>query len=91
MALTGCQPPAGSGGGAGTSPGSVASGKVGHVFVINLENKGNESVWGSGSVAPYLSQTLRGQGVLLTQYYAIAHLSLPNYLAQISGQGPNDA
>ncbi len=77
--------------GTGSSTGAAASGKVGHVFVINLENKGYESVWGSGSVAPYLSQTLRGQGVLLTQYYAIAHLSLPNYLAQISGQGPNDA
>ncbi|HEY8295576.1 MAG TPA: hypothetical protein VIG41_09585, partial [Micrococcaceae bacterium] len=53
----------------GTSPGpstaAAASGKVGHVFVINLENQGYESVWGSGSVAPYLSRTLRGQGVLL--------------------------
>jgi len=74
---------------AGTT--NAATGKVGHVFIINLENKGYETTWGSGSQAPYLSQTLRSQGVLLTQYYAIAHLSAPNYLAQISGQGSNAA
>ncbi|NYJ04996.1 alkaline phosphatase family protein [Petropleomorpha daqingensis] len=60
-----------------------------HVFVINLENKGFDETWGSGSAAPYLAQTLRAQGVLLTQYFGTAHNSLPNYLAQISGQAPN--
>jgi hypothetical protein len=60
-----------------------------HVFVINLENKGYDSAWGPGSAAPYLSSTLRKQGVLLNQYYGTAHNSLPNYIAQISGQGPN--
>ena len=60
-----------------------------HVFVVNLENKGFDETWGPGSAAPYLSQTLRAQGVLLTQYYGTAHNSLPNYVAQISGQGPN--
>ncbi|AXJ11705.1 phosphoesterase [Arthrobacter sp. PM3] len=59
------------------------------MFVINLENKGYNKVWGSGSDAPYLSRTLREQGVLLSQYYGIAHNSNPNYLAQISGQGSN--
>ncbi|MCU6481808.1 alkaline phosphatase family protein [Arthrobacter sp. A2-55] len=59
--------------------------------MINLENKSFEKVWGPGSQAPYLSQTLRSEGVLLTQYYAIAHLSAPNYLAQISGQASNPA
>lgn len=62
---------------------------IGHVFVINLENKGYDETWGPSSAAPYLSQTLRKQGVLLTQYYGTAHNSLPNYQAQISGQGPN--
>jgi hypothetical protein len=66
-----------------------AAGKPGHVFVINLENKGYDKVWGGGSEAPYLSQTLRGQGVLLAEYYGIAHHSNPNYLAQISGQASN--
>lgn len=60
-----------------------------HVFVINLENKGYDSTWGPGSPAPYLSTTLRSQGVLLNQYYGTAHNSQPNYVAQISGQGPN--
>jgi hypothetical protein len=61
----------------------------GHVFVINLENKGYDQVWGTNSPAPYLTRTLRQQGVLLSEYYGIAHHSLPNYLAQISGQPPN--
>jgi hypothetical protein len=60
-----------------------------HVFVVNLENKGYDTTWGPDSAAPYLSQTLRAQGVLLTQYYGTAHNSLPNYIGQISGQGPN--
>lgn len=58
--------------------------------MINLENKGYDKVWGAGSTAPYLSKILRAQGVLLTQYYGIAHNSNPNYLAQISGQASNE-
>ncbi|MGO4805153.1 alkaline phosphatase family protein [Arthrobacter sp. 2MCAF15] len=57
--------------------------------MINLENKGYNEVWGAGSKAPYLSETLRSQGVLLSDYYGIAHNSNPNYLAQISGQAAN--
>ncbi|MCU1564733.1 MAG: phosphoesterase [Arthrobacter sp.] len=87
--------------GTGTSgPGSASetrspdaarvSGKPGHVFVINLENKGYDKVWGPDSAASYLSKTLRAQGVLLSQYYGIAHNSNPDYLAQISGQGSNE-
>ena len=63
--------------------------RPGHVFVINLENKGYDETWGPTSAAPYLSQTLRAQGVLLSQYFGIGHNSLDNYIAQISGQGPN--
>jgi hypothetical protein len=44
------------------------------------------SPFGPGSKAPYLSQTLTGQGVLLTQYFGIGHASLDNYIAMISGQ-----
>jgi hypothetical protein len=66
-----------------------ASGKPGHVFVINLENKDYDEAWGAESAATYLSKTLRAQGVLLSQYYGIDHNSHPNYLAQISGQGSN--
>jgi hypothetical protein len=62
-----------------------------HVFVINIENKGYTETWGAKSLAPYLAQTLRAKGVLLNSYYGIAHNSLPNYLAQISGQAPSVA
>ncbi|SFT69662.1 alkaline phosphatase family protein [Arthrobacter sp. ov118] len=74
---------------AGGGAGGQAAAKPGHVFVINLENKGYNEVWGADSRATYLSQTLRSQGVLLSQYYGIAHNSNPNYLAQISGQASN--
>ena len=60
-----------------------------HVFVINLENKGYDETFGATSPAPYLSQTLRSQGVLLEQYYGIGHVSLDNYIAEVSGQGPS--
>ncbi len=62
---------------------------VGHVFVINLENKGYAKTFGTTSKAPYLAKTLRAKGNLLTHYYGTAHNSLGNYIAQISGQGPN--
>jgi phosphatidylinositol-3-phosphatase len=60
-----------------------------HVFVINIENKGYDETWGDGSAAPYLAGHLRHMGVLLNSYYGTAHESLPNYIAQISGQAPN--
>jgi len=75
------------------APGPTQSAKPGaglqHVFIINVENKGYDRVWGAKSDSPYLSQTLRSQGVLLRQYYSIAPSSLPNYIAQISGQAEN--
>ncbi|CAN5610600.1 alkaline phosphatase family protein [soil metagenome] len=60
-----------------------------HVFVINLENKGYDATWGPTSAAPYLATTLRAKGVLLNTYSGTAHNSQPNYIAQLSGQGPN--
>ena len=68
---------------------STAPPPVRHVFVVNLENKGYDETFGPSSPAPYLSKTLRARGQLLTQYYGTAHNSLPNYVAQVSGQGPN--
>jgi hypothetical protein len=76
-------------GSSSAAPSTHGAGTPGHVFIINLENKGYEKAWGAGSAAPYLSTTLRNQGVLLSQYYGIAHHSNPNYLAQISGQASN--
>ncbi len=60
-----------------------------HVFIIVLENEGFETTFGRNSPAPYLSHELAAKGLLLTQYYGIGHFSLDNYIAMISGQGPN--
>jgi hypothetical protein len=84
LALSGCQPGSAAGGQAG-----ARADRPGHVFVINLENQGFNAAWGADSDAPYLSKTLRSKGVLLSRYYAIAHHSAPNYIAQISGQASN--
>ncbi len=59
------------------------------MFVINLENKSYTATWGKTSAARYLNTTLLPQGKLLTQYYGIGHVSLDNYIAEISGQSPN--
>jgi phosphatidylinositol-3-phosphatase len=64
---------------------------VRHVFVVNIENKGFRTTWGAHSAAPYLAKTLRAKGRLLKQYYGTAHHSLGNYVAQVSGQGPDSA
>jgi hypothetical protein len=60
-----------------------------HVFVVNLENKSYAETFGPSSPAKYLVHTLVPRGELLDNYYGVAHNSLPNYIAQISGQGPN--
>jgi hypothetical protein len=72
-------------------PAMAAPPPIPHVFVIVLENKSFDATFGPGSPAPYLSQTLTQQGQLLRQYYAIGHASLDNYIAMVSGQGPNIA
>jgi hypothetical protein len=60
-----------------------------HVFIVVLENEGFETTFGKNSPAPYLSGELARKGLLLRQYYGIGHFSLDNYIAMISGQGPN--
>src|SRR5579864_8902527 len=62
-----------------------------HVFVLLLENQAYRVTFGSGSPAAYLARTLPARGALLTQYYAIGHASLGNYIALVSGQAPNTA
>src|SRR5262249_33478103 len=62
-----------------------------HVFVLLLENQAYGITFGSRSPAPYLPRTLPAHGALLTQYYAIGHASLGNYIALVSGQAPNSA
>ncbi|HKD46916.1 MAG TPA: alkaline phosphatase family protein [Rhizomicrobium sp.] len=61
---------------------------INHVFVIVLENQDYSSIYSPGTRAPYLGLELPKIGVLLTNYYAIGHNSLDNYVAMISGQPP---
>jgi hypothetical protein len=75
--------------GSGCGPAPKANPPVGHVFVVLLENKSYSETFGDSSKAHYLSGTLRRSGQLLSQYHAIGHLSLPNYIAIVSGQAPN--
>lgn len=60
-----------------------------HVFVIVLENEDADAVFGSGTKIPYLARTLTSKGRFLPNYYGVAHHSLPNYIAMVSGQPPN--
>ena len=61
-----------------------------HVFVLLLENQSYAVTFRPQSPARYLARTLPSRGALLTQYYAIGHASLGNYVALISGQAPNE-
>jgi hypothetical protein len=65
-------------------------GRIGHVFVIVLENEGFNTTFGTAAqqnpTTQYLAQTLPSQGVLLNQYYGTGHVSLDNYIAMMSGQ-----
>ena len=63
--------------------------KIGHIFVITLENEGYAATFANPSADPYLASTLPSEGALLTQYYGTGHESNDNYVSMISGQGPN--
>ena len=68
---------------------AVRPGGINRVLVIDLENKGFNETFGPTSPATYLNTVLRPQGQLVQNYYGIGHFSLPNYIAQVSGQSPN--
>jgi hypothetical protein len=67
---------------------ALAPGSINNVLVIELENESFSSTFGPGSPATYLNGTLVPQGELLPNYYAIGHVSLDNYIAEVSGQAP---
>ncbi len=62
--------------------------EIKHVFLIVLDGHGYEEAFGKESAAPYLSETLAGEGKLLPNYYAVAQGGLANEIALLSGQGP---
>jgi acid phosphatase len=66
-----------------TSGPAPASGPIQHVFVLWMENKGYSQVWNTSST-PYI--TSLGQAYTrATNFYAITHPSLPNYLTFFGG------
>ena len=70
-------------------------GAIDHVLVINLENESEDVTFGgcpadaAPSNANYLNCTLLKQGELIQNYYATSHVSLGNYIAEVSGQETN--
>lgn len=64
--------------------------KLDHAWIVVLENKGYERIFGSPE-APTLNDLI-ARGGLATQYHDVGHPSLPNYLALFSGstQGVTD-
>ena len=74
----------------GAARAALPSGAIQHILVIEFENEGYDATFGPGSTATYLNGTLRQEGELLQNYYAIGHNSLNNYIAQVSGQAPTE-
>jgi phosphatidylinositol-3-phosphatase len=58
------------------------------VFLIMLSDQGYDQTFGAPASDPYLATTLRKQGELLPNYYAVTQGPLANAIALISGQGP---
>src|SRR5262249_51904492 len=78
------------GGGGSSRPPPVPPRKVGHSFVIVLENKGYARTFTNDPVpSHYLGRELPQIGQLLTHYYGTGHASLDNYISMVSGQPPN--
>src|SRR3954453_3168494 len=65
---------------------------VAHVWLLNIENLSYDRTFGldqPGTPAPFMARDVPQQGARLTQFYAVGHNSLDNYIAQISGQAPD--
>jgi hypothetical protein len=67
---------------------ALPSGTINHIVVIDLENEAFGSTFGPTSPAVYLNGTLVPEGELIENYFATGHVSLDNYIAQVSGQAP---
>lgn len=69
----------------------LPAGEIEHIMVIDLENEDFSATFGPNSPAVYLNQTLLRQGQLVVNYFATSHVSLGNYVSQVSGQAPTPA
>jgi len=67
------------------------AGPIKHVFLISLASPGYDAAFGAASQMPYLSATLRPQGVLLTNYSLLSEASVANGVATLSGEKPTAA
>jgi hypothetical protein len=67
---------------------AVPEGAIEHVMVIDLENEDVGDTFGPNSPATYLNTVLLRAGQLIPNYFATSHVSLGNYLSQVSGQAP---
>jgi phosphatidylinositol-3-phosphatase len=54
-----------------------------HVWIVVMENTDYSDI--TSNNAPYIASTLIPQGVLMENYFAIGHPSLPNYIAMVGG------
>jgi acid phosphatase len=70
-------------GGRSGLPTATAVPRFGRVVVIVFENKSVGEVLGSGAAPTF--DRLAGRYATLTDYHGVAHPSLPNYLALVSG------
>ncbi len=74
---------------------AAPDGAIEHILVINLENESENVTFGGCPADPpqgnanYLNCTLLKQGELIQNYYATSHVSLGNYIAEVSGQETN--
>jgi len=67
----------------------LPDGAIRHVILIDLENESESVTFGPNSPATYLNGTLLPEGEFIKNYYATGHVSLDNYVSQVSGQAPN--
>jgi hypothetical protein len=56
-----------------------------HIVIVIEENKSHTQVVGNPVDAPYLNNTLKAGGAVLTDMFAITHPSQPNYIHLFSG------
>jgi hypothetical protein len=81
LALVAVHPPAGQGSAQRSAPPRPIS--LNRIAVLVLENRSYENVIGNPA-APYLNRLARS-GALATNYFAVTHPSLPNYIALTTG------
>ena len=67
-------------------PGHGGSHRMGHVFVIMMENTSYDDLLSPSNQNTQFIQQLAANNGLATNYFGVTHDSLPNYIATTSGQ-----